>query len=224
MNRYSRVLAPAFWMSWPAAAADPPVAIRSLLSAVASVALLLLRHQSRVVTLEVEAAHSLENDDRLSGLDRILLHLKLVHSVLLLVLGDVAGSGQLSGLADGHKGRANTKCDDRAEEESTGVKADDDVWRRARELGEDVVNKVGDELLEGGGGAEEGEDVEEGDSLWVSEATGYDQSMRRTFLGKSGCTPRRDLRWATSDMMGMGVVIGRVLDENVVRSFGVEIC
>lgn len=109
--------------------------------------------------------HSLEDDDRLARLDRILLHLELVDSVLLLVLGDVASPGQLAGLADGHKGRADAESDDRAEEESSGIEADDDVGGRSREFGEDVVHKVGDELFEGGRGAEQREDVEEGDSL-----------------------------------------------------------
>jgi hypothetical protein len=117
MKRYSRVLPPHFSMSSPAAEAEPPVAMRSLQNSI--------QHSSAVHSLG--SAHSLDNDAVLSGLDGIGLHLKLVHSVFLLVRNDVDISGQLSPLSDGHESRAEPKSENGSEKETTSVQANNDI-------------------------------------------------------------------------------------------------
>jgi len=67
---------------------------------------------------------------------------------------------------------------------------------------ENVVQEVGDEGLECDRVLEEGEDIEEGDSLDISTyRLDRDGEGGCTFLGKSGWTPRRDLRYAISDIV-----------------------
>ena len=131
---------------------------------------------------------SLDDNDSLTRLDGSLLHLKDVRSILLLVLCNLALSGELAALSDGDKRGAETESDDGTEEEATGVEADNDVWGGSGEPGVDVVDEMGDEFLEGLGVLEQGEDVEEGDSLgvsvWVRGARGY---RRKTHLfGEAG--------------------------------------
>jgi hypothetical protein len=109
--------------------------------------------------------NSLNNNDGLAGLDGVLLHLEAVDTVLLLVLDDVARAGELAGLADGDEGGTEAHGDDGAEEEATGVEADNDVGLDTGVDGGDVRDEVGDEGLESERVTEEGEDVEEGDAL-----------------------------------------------------------
>ena len=111
--------------------------------------------------------HSLKDNDSLARLDGALLHLEAVDSVLLLELGDLALAGQLAGLADGDEGGTEAHGNDGAEEEATGVKADNHVGL-GRVLLRDVRDEVGHERLERVGVAQDGEDVEERDALKVS--------------------------------------------------------
>jgi hypothetical protein len=63
----------------------------------------------------------------LTGLDRILLHLEVVGSVLLLVALGHALAGQLALLPDGHEARTEPERQSRAKEEAAALKTHDNV-------------------------------------------------------------------------------------------------
>lgn len=94
---------------------------------------------------------SLDNDHFLPRRDRPLLQLKHVLPVLLDVGRLLALARQLAALADGHECGAESKGDDRAEQEAAGVQANNNVGLDAGVLGGEMVDKVGDEGLEGVG-------------------------------------------------------------------------
>lgn len=110
---------------------------------------------------------SLNDNALLAGEDSVALHLKHVDAVLLLVRGLLGLSGKLAGLSDGHKGRTEPHGNDRAEEETPGVQADNHIRRRVV-LRRDVVHEVGDQSLECDRVTQNREDVQEGDTLYTS--------------------------------------------------------
>lgn len=161
MKRYSRVTPLAFLTSSPAAAADPPVAIKSLTrniwSAPAWITLYLF---------QVDESGILDDDDFLPGGNGTSLHFKLVHSVLLLILYNLHGTRQLAGFPHRDKGSTQTHSDDGTKEETSGIKTHDDIGLHFVSV-EDVGNEVSNEALKGDRVAKNGEDVKEGDALCV---------------------------------------------------------
>lgn len=67
------------------------------------------------------------DEDLLAWLDGALLHLEVVGTVFLGVFGGDAGSWQLALLANRHKASIQSEGQAGAEEETAGVKADDDI-------------------------------------------------------------------------------------------------
>ena len=127
------------------------------------------------------------------------MNLKCVHSILLFVRDYLHASGQFPTFSHGDEGRAESHGQDRAEEETSGVETDDDVWS-GRMCREDVVEQVGDQCFECERIAQDGEDVEKGHSLWrMVVESGMSNSWKIrgisfTFLGKLGWMPSKDLR------------------------------
>jgi hypothetical protein len=140
--------------------------------------------------------YSLDNNDFLSRLDSIRLHLKHVHPILLYILCLFAFAGQLASLSDWHESGVQTHGDDRSQQETTGVEPDDHVWEVTCMRVEDVIDEVGDECFERDGITEDGEDVEEGDALMLLVGYRAVGSRRQVLasLGNPGWTPRSDLR------------------------------
>lgn len=130
----------------------------------------------------------------MSRLDHITLHLKLVHPILLLIQRNLTFPRQLPSLSDRDESRTESEGNNRTKEEASGVKTYNNVGRGSGVFGVDVMNEVGDEFLKGLGISEEGEDVEEGDSLTVSAMVQSMVWLWCTCFGQSGCTPSRDLR------------------------------
>lgn len=199
MKTYSSVLPPEALMSCPAALADPPVAIKSLSSASA------LKTSLR----DVRSRDSLHHDTLLPLLNRALLHLKHILSILFRIHSLVRLPWEFAGFAHGDEGRPEAHGQNRPEEESTGVKTDNHIGLGGV-VSDNVVQEVSDQSLKGDGVPEDGEDVEEGDSLSVSfcarcePAAAADKegsSVVLTALGKPGWTPSRLLRCATSDIV-----------------------
>lgn len=68
-----------------------------------------------------------DDNDLLTGLDRVVLHLEVIGSVLLLVtLGD-ALAGEFALLPDGDEAGAESQSESGAEEETAALQTDDDV-------------------------------------------------------------------------------------------------
>lgn len=92
-------------------------------------------------------------------------------AILLLIRRLLARSRKLSLFPHWHKGRAQSQSDKWADKEPSRVQANDDIHLLAHRfgyrVGSDVVDKVGDECLECDGVTENGEDVEEDDTLAV---------------------------------------------------------
>lgn len=107
----------------------------------------------------------LDNDTLLPRLHSSSLHLKLIRPVLLRILYDLDLTRQFPSLSNGNESRAQTLSDNGTKQEPSGVKTDNDVRSVPGVLGSDVVNEVSDKSLECEGVLEDGEDVEEGDSL-----------------------------------------------------------
>jgi hypothetical protein len=109
------------------------------------------------------------NDDLLTRLDRVLLHLEVVGAVLLLVALGHALAGELALLPDGHEARAEPERQSRAKEEAAALEADDNV--DAALLADGGVEGLCDLQLEGahqvgevGVVGEDGHDVLEEDA------------------------------------------------------------
>lgn len=169
MKRYSKVLPPHFSMSSPAAHAEPPVAIRSLLE------------WDEYRGTPQKRKNPLDDDTVLPRQDSIRLHLKLIDSVLLLVRDNVDLSRQLADLSHGYKGGSQSQGENGSKKETSGIQADNDVDLAGRgrllELGqslrEDVVGQVRDQ----GFGSER-----------VSE-----DGLRKAY--RSGLEDRLDMAW-----------------------------
>lgn len=121
------------------------------------------------------------NQHLLPLLDGILLHLEQVLAVLLDILGSDTRAGQLALLSHSGKGNAEAQSQTRAEEEATGVEADNDI-------GLAVAKGLGDLQLEGGqqGGmgirvGEEGHDVDEVNP-WDGEVGELAQRLAQAYL------------------------------------------
>ena len=102
----------------------------------------------------------------LSRLDGVLLHLKVVGPVLLLIGGRNARAWQLALLPDRGEAGMESLGEGRAEEETPGVEADENVGLAslATEV-DDLQLETVEEGLMYLGIAEEGHDVEEVDTL-----------------------------------------------------------
>ena len=86
------------------------------------------------------------NNDLLTRLDRVLLHLEVVGSVLLLVALGHALAGELALLPDGHEAGAQPERQSRAKEEAAALEADDNV--DAALLADGGVEGLGDLQLQ----------------------------------------------------------------------------
>lgn len=100
----------------------------------------------------------------MSGGNSIRLHLKLVHSVLLLIRYNLDRTRQLAGLSHRDKSSTQTHSDDGTEEEASGIKTHDDIGLHFVGV-EDVRHEMSNEGLKGDRVAKDGEDVKEGDAL-----------------------------------------------------------
>ena len=167
-----------FSISWPAAAADPPVAMRSLQSASAS------RERSDREPpqrrggerREGRGGYPLDDDTLLTRQNGPLLHLEPIRPILLFILYDLALSRQLAPLPNRDKRGAEPHSQYGAKEESARVEPHDDVNLGGWVRGEDVVRQMGDECFEGEWVAQEGEDVEERYALrYESASVGSDE-------------------------------------------------
>ena len=139
------ILPPSFSTRVPAADAEPPSGLVSILSQNTWDERSTLTSRNDVV----------DNQHLLPRLDRVGLHLEEIRAILLHVLGSLAGTWELTPLADRHEGRAEPQGQGGAEEEAAGIQANDDIGL----LGEgllDVQLEGVDERLEQGGIGEDG--------------------------------------------------------------------
>lgn len=153
MKTYSMILPPSFSTRVPAADAEPPGGLVSILSQGTWDGRTTLTSRNDVV----------DNQHLLPRLDRVGLHLEEIRAILLHVLGSLAGTWELTPLTDRHEGRAEPQGQGGAEEEAAGIQANDDIGL----LGEgllDVQLEGVDERLEQGGVGEDGQDVLEQDA------------------------------------------------------------
>jgi hypothetical protein len=103
------------------------------------------------------------NQDLLALANSILLHLEKILAVLLDVLGSNARSGKLALFANSGERNAEAKRKTRAEKETTGVEANDNVGLSRESLGDlefEGINKGG----MGGWVGEERHNIDEVDS------------------------------------------------------------
>ena len=91
----------------------------------------------------------------------------MTYGAVLLLVGDLNGATrELSSLADGGKGSAETHGDQGSKEETTGIQTDDDIDLFVNS-GVDMIDNVGDDHLNSDGILEQGEDILEQDAgLW----------------------------------------------------------
>lgn len=153
----------------------------------------------------------IHNQDLLAGLDGILLHLEEILTVLLLVRGGDAGTGELALLADGDEAGVQTQGERGAEEEAASVQADDDVGLEAGL--EDLQLEGAEEGVVGGGVLEDGQDVDEvdaGDGEVGEAAEGGEQAylcageFGGTGGGGGGLSSRSILRGVVGLAAGQG--------------------
>lgn len=169
MKRYSRVSPPDFLTSSPAAAADPPVAIKSLAT---------FGQPMPTRTFQEDQGDILDDDDFLPRSNGASLHLKLVHSILLLVLDNLDRARQLAALPHGDKGSTQTHSDDGTKEEASGIKTHDDIGLHFVCV-EDVGHEMSNETLKSDRIAKDGENVEESDALFSVDSGRVSKRRRR---------------------------------------------
>lgn len=106
-----------------------------------------------------------DNQDLLTRLNGVFLHLEQVDAILLPVLGRHARARQLALLANGSEADGAAEGQTRPEEEAAGVQADDDVRGRFGVELLDLEVEGRDEGFVDGRVEEEGHDVDEVDAL-----------------------------------------------------------
>lgn len=105
------------------------------------------------------------DEDPLSWSDGVLLHLKVIFTVLFRERGRLGGTGQFPGLAHRHETSTESQGQARAEQEATSVEADDDVgFRLLAVIAEDVQLQGSDQGLVQCRIGEDGQDVFEEDA------------------------------------------------------------
>ena len=114
-----------------------------------------------------------DDNDALAGLDGVEVDFEGVGAVFQVVVDAGDGGGELFGLADGDEARVEAVGERRAEDETAGLNAEDEV-----DLAADVVGGEGvDELGEAGFVAEEGGDVVEEDAGPGKVGDGADEAL-----------------------------------------------
>lgn len=104
-----------------------------------------------------------DNQDLLAFTDGIHLHLEKVLAILLDVLGRSARARELALLPNGRKGNAQAESEAGAEQETTGVKADDDIGLDRKGLGDLQLEGV-DESSVGDRVGKEGHNIDKVDA------------------------------------------------------------
>ena len=136
MKRYPITSPLSCWTSSAAAFAEPPSEIRQPRFNTSSMRTDLLTSGNDIV----------HNEDLLALTNSVLLHLEKILAILLDVLGSNARSGKLALLANSSERNAEAKRKTRAEKETTGVEANDNVGLGRESLGNlelEGINKGG---------------------------------------------------------------------------------
>lgn len=112
-------------------------------------------------TAHTSSNNVVNNEDLLTFLDSILLHLEQILAILLDILGRDTRTGELALLTDSSKGYTQAQRKARAKEKTAGVKANNDIGLVVlTKVLEDLELEGGDEGGVGDGVGEEGHDVD----------------------------------------------------------------
>lgn len=104
------------------------------------------------------------DEDFLTLLDGILLHLEQVLAIFLDILGSHTGAGKLALLSNGNKSDAETQCEARAKEEAAGIQSNNDIGLGVGKRLSNFQFEGGDESGVGVGIGEQGHDIDKVDA------------------------------------------------------------